>query len=269
MGQAASAAGEAKNADKDLATLVHVLENNRDEFLLRVKSTRGEGIDKTREIQGGRSVMRLSDIRVCTSEGHKGHNGIGPCVADFFKAAQGGDCGKKCAVYGAKHLIACHLDSLFGCSEGSGKEKSGFVVLFLNFSFVRVDYHVYTYALSGSSWGEHVNKSGSCYVADIAILDPSRDVRPGEIDYLLGQALYLPPCYDDDTRVLREREYYAIMKMKINLVTSIVLSRLLSKENITMDEIQCATVKLIETQELINEEFGKLGDVDPVFKYSG
>ena len=264
MGIARSLAkGESNAASEDLDTLMHVLENKKDEFLLRVKSTRGEGIDKTREIQGGRSVMRLSDIRVCTADGYgAGHNKIDGCVADFFKAAQGGDCGKHCAVHGAKHLIKCHLDSLFGCNGGNGMEKSGFVVLFLNFSFVRVDYHVYTYALSGSRWGAHVNKSGSCYVADIAVLDPSRDVRPGEIDYLLGQALYLPPVCKDGNHDARDREYYAIMKMKINLVTSMVLSRLLGKENITMDEIQCATVKLIETQEVINHEFGNLCDFE-------
>jgi hypothetical protein len=266
MGQAASQAAnaEGQKASTDLTTLMHVLENKKDEFLLRVKSTRGAGIDTTREIQGGRSVMRFSDIRVCTSENYGvGQNRIDGCIGDFFKHAQGGDCGKKCAVLGCKHLIKSHLDSIFSCHSGCGMEKSGFVILFLNFAFVRVDYHVYTYALSGSTWGKEVNRSGSCYVADIAVLDPCHDVRPGEIDYLLGQALCLPPCGDDDDdehKNLRQREYYAIMKMKIQLVTSMVLSRLLSKECITMDEIQCATEKLIETQELINKEFGYLKD---------
>lgn len=147
-------------------------------------------------------------------------------------------------------------------------EKEGFVILFLNFSFVRVDYYVYTYALSGvTRWGEK-NKSGTCYVADIAVLDPCSDLRPGEIDYLLGQALYLPSpshCTDEKEREYRQQEFYAIMKLKIQLVQSVVLSRLLSKDNVTMNEIQCATEKLIETQEVINHEFSKLGDVNIAF----
>ena len=158
-------------------------------------------------------------------------------------------------------MLSSGLDALFGVSGGSGMEKQGFVILFLNFSFVRIDYLVYSYSVTGAAWGAKESTSGSCYVADIAVLDSASDLRPSEIDFLIGQALYAPPP-TNGTDSSADREFLLIMKIKIQLVVSAVLSRMLGKANITLEEVQQTTSKLIETQKLINEEFGKLTDFD-------
>merc|ERR1712038_1221391 len=231
------------------------LENKREEFIARVKLTRGEGEGSTKEIQGGRTASRISEIRVQNQAG--GDPRIEDGISSFLTAAQGGDKAKDAAVKGATSLLSAGLDALFGASSGAGMEKTGFVILFINFAFVRVDYYVYSYNASETKWGATANESGTCYVADLAILEPNKDVMPYEMDYLLGQALSLP-----ENAQSGDDEYDAILKMKVQLVQSAILSRLLAKDDLTLKQLRDITAELVDTQKEIQEAFGSLTNFD-------
>eukprot|EP01083_Nonionella_stella_P061138 159395_1 len=136
----------------------------------------------------------MSQIRV--NDGTGVDSQITTAVGDFFEAAQGGDAGKQAAVDGAKNLILAGIDAIFGASKGQGMEKKGFVVLFLNYAFVRVDYLVYSYNASGKSWGEESTTAGACYVCDLAVLDTATDLKPSEMDYLISQSFDITPQKD-------------------------------------------------------------------------
>jgi len=251
---------EAEEAEK-VQSLINILENKRKEFVERVKLTRGQGDGSNKEIQGGRTASRISEIRVADSSGADPQ--IENAIGDFLSAAQGGDQAKNAAVKGATALLSAGLDALFGASSGAGLEKIGFVVLFINFAFVRVDYYVYSYNASGSKWGANANESGSCYVADLAILNPNEDVKAWEIDYLIGQALSVPQEKDADGNPLptdTDIEYQAILKLKVQFVQSAILSRLIEKEDLTLRELKDITSELVETQAAIQDAFGSLSD---------
>ena len=258
MGQAASVAAAARAAADDeldgakleMEMMLRVLENKRNEFLARVQLTRGEGNSKV-EVQGGRSIMRTSEVRVATADGPQVQ--MKEALNTFFQCAQGGDVAKEAAIEGAQKLLGAGIDSLFGVSAGSAMEKDGFVVLFLNYAFVRVDYLVYTYCASGVKWGAESSQSGACYVADLAVLDTA-DLSPSEIDYLLAQSL----------KSVDHNEFVHILQTKIMLCESAVLSRMLSKESITLPEIEEVAKAIVKTQALVVTEFAKLKDFVPV-----
>jgi hypothetical protein len=253
-------AGQVSDEKRKVANLMNILENKRLEFMANVKLTRGEGSENNKEIQGGRSCSRISQLRIMTDKGVA--RDIEGAIEDFITAAQGGDQAKSAAVEGAKGLLSAGLKSIFGCSSGTGMEKTGFVILFLNFSFVRIDYYVYAYNASAESWGHTENECGSCYVADIAILNPNKDVLPHEIDYLLGQALKAPPPQgdDDENYDQKQAEYLAVLQMKMQLVQSAILTRLLSNEDIEMKDLKEITTELLESQKAISEAFNSLAD---------
>lgn len=236
---------------------MNILENKRQQFIARVKLTRGDGEDTKKEIQGGRTACRISEIRVADDSGVD--PAIKNAIGDFIQAAQGGDTAKNAAVDGATALLSSGLDGLFGASSGGGMEKEGFVVIFLNFAFVRIDYLVYSYNVSGSKWGSVANESGSCYVADIAILDPSNntDVRGYEIDYLLAQSLSVSKDSD------RFAEFNAISQMKCQLAQSAILSRLLQNEELTLTDMKDITSELADVNQAIASAFGSLSDYEP------
>lgn len=264
MGSSVSKAKQrAAETDNELKSLMTILENKRDQFLSLVELTRGDGSNATKEVQGGRTVSRVSEIRVSTTDG--ADPGIGDAISDFFQAAQGGDNAKTAAVKGAQGLLESGINALFGAGEGTGMEKRGFVVLFLNYAFVRIDFMVYTYSVKGTEWGAVANRSGSCYVADIAVLDPMKDIKASEIDYLLAQSFAVDTPAGADAPEAGEKgsEWNAIMKMKIQLVQSVILSRMLEKDNIALADIRDYTDELIATQAKIQEAFGSLEDYKP------
>lgn len=227
MGSAASKAAD--DTATDVNQMMNVLESKRNEFLARVKLARGEGAETAKEVQGGRTITRVSDIRVATTSGPS--NQLKEALKTFFEAVQGGDEPKAAAVEGAQQLLSVGLDSIFGAREGQGKEKTGFVVLFVNFAFVRVDFLVYAYTAKGTKWGAEANKSGACYVADLAVLSLN-DLLSSEIDYLLAQSLTVAP---NSSNV--DEEFRAIQKLKIQLVESKVLSHLLEKEDLSLEDL--------------------------------
>lgn len=262
MGQSISKAkAKVDETDKDLQALMAILENKRDQFLTLVELSRGEGSNTTKEVQGGRTVSRVSEIRVAVSDG--ADPGIGDAIAEFFTAAQGGDNAKSAAVKGAEALLSTGINALFGAGSGVGMEKQGFVVLFLNYAFVRIDFKVYTYSVTGTAWGAQANRSGSCYVADIAVLDPMKDIKASEIDFLLAQSFTVVPPEGEEVKPNDNSEWNAIMKMKIQLVQSVILSRMLEKDNLSLADVRDYTEELVSTQKAIQEAFGELADYVP------
>ena len=177
---------EENDANKELNNMLDRLEMKRDEFLARVKLARSDKSNDA-EVTGGRTISRYSDIRVATNAGIDSQ--IMTAISDFFSAAQGGDKGKKAAISGAKNLVMAGINAVFGAGTGQGREKEGFVVLYMNFAFVRIDYMVYAYTSSGKSWGAEASKAGACYVCDLAVVDINAfKIHLKLIDYLLTQA---------------------------------------------------------------------------------
>jgi len=131
----------------------------------------------------------------------------------------------------------------------------------MNYAFVRIDFCVYTYTASGSAWGAVANDSGSCYVADICVLDPFENLRSCEIDYLLGQSLVAPTPAPGDV-VNADGEFNTICKLKIQLAESAILSRLLRQPDITLTKLRDYTTGLVETQKLISNLFAGLSDYE-------
>lgn len=256
--EASMAAGrEQEQAENEVTQMLQILENKRDEFLAIAQLTRGEGTGTSIEVQGGRTITRVSDIRVATSSSIDKE--LKSALNTFFQVVQGGDKAKKAAVEGAQQLLSTGLDAIFGARAGQGKQKTGFVVLFVNFAFVRVDYFVYAYTASGKKWGVEASKAGACYVADLAVL-PLSALSSSEMDYLLAQSLSTLPTesgpYDDesDTAI----EFQAIQKLKIQLVHSKVLSCLIEKDGLTLEELGQYAQSLVDTQSKIREAFHSL-----------
>jgi len=251
MGNNASAEAK-KRKDEELTeiqNLIAILEAKVNEFVARTKLERA-GAESLTEVSGGRTVSRMSQIRV--SDGTGVDSQITNAIGDFFEAAQGGDAGKQAAVDGAKNLISAGIDAIFGASKGQGIEKKGFVVLFLNYAFVRVDYLVYSYNASGKSWGEQSTTAGACYVCDLAVLDSATDLKHSEIDYLISQSLDITPQKDGDS------VFEMIMELKIMLTESAILSRMLNKPDLTFDALGEATDNLTKVNLKIKNVFEAL-----------
>jgi hypothetical protein len=260
MGNSASDAAKDKAGDEatQIQDLISILEAKVNEFVARTRLERA-GEDNLTEVSGGRTVSRMSQIRV--SDGTGVDVQITNAIGDFFEAAQGGDGGKKAAVEGAKNLIIGGLNAIFGSQKGQGVEKTGFVVLFLNFAFVRVDYFAYSYNASGSSWGETSTTAGACYVCDLAVLDPSTDLKNSEIDYLISQSLNVVPTADG------ESVFEQIMELKILLTESAILSRLLDKPDLSFDDLGDATDALAKANDKIKDVFKGLPPFQKVVEH--
>lgn len=254
MGNAVSAAEQAAaEKQKEVEQMITALENKLEAFQFEVDSTRGLNAEDKGEVVGGRTVMRVSDIRVAS--GSDISKNIAGAVTDFFQAASNdvdGDSkgAKRSAVKGAEKLVIGALGALFGTGSGKGTSKKSFVVLFLNNAFIRVDYFVYTYAASGQKWGAEASTSGACYLADLAVLD-LKQLEPAEIDFLLSQALRVGPD-----------EFDKLNRLKFALIQSAILGRALSNADGSIDfnDLGRIAEELAKSNEEIDLAFGALED---------
>jgi len=251
MGNSVTKAKDLAVGEQDKVNgLMSTLANKLETFELEMKATRGlEGITD-KEVGGGRTIMRMSEIRVADDSGPAKQLVAG--ITNFFNAAEShavdGDdtAAKSSAIEGAKNLLIGGLDALFGVSSGQGMEKKSFVVLYLNNAFVRVDYAVYTYSVSALAWGAEANTSGACYVADLSVL-PMHTLLPDEIDFLISQALFVP-----------NGAYNQLMKLKILLTEVSILGRMMVSDTITFDELGDIIKELEGLQDDIEEAFASL-----------
>ncbi len=224
-----------KDKKEELQQLMKVLDSKREQFMAEVTSNRGKAISD-KEVNGGRSVVRQSEIRVSSSDAPSKQ--IKDAIGSFFDAAQGGNKGRSAVVNGATQLVSAGIDAIFGVSAGQGMEKRGFTVLFINFAFVRVDYYVYSYCVTGTKWASTSSVAGSCQVTDLAVLDPAT-LNPMEIDYLIAQNITIE---DDDDN---SGQFEALMQIKVMLATNSVLNRIIKSPDTDFET-------LTKTMEQIN-----------------
>jgi hypothetical protein len=253
MGNSTAKAKEAADDErKRVDALIQTLENKLEAIKLEIRSTRGAAAEgREKEVAGGRSVLRVSEVRVTDSSGVDENLEKG--IENFFDAATNGidgeeDKAKKSAVAGAKNLITAGLGALFGVTSGQGMTRQSFVVLFLNNAFVRVDYYAYSYSVSAEIWGAESNQSGVCYIADLAVLDTG-ELMPNEIDFLLSQALSV-----------NNAEFQQLNKIKVALVQSAILSRALKNKDLDFEELSTIATGLAKSQEAISDAFNSLQD---------
>ncbi len=254
MGNSTAKAREVADETKDeVNTLIEALENKLQAFQLEIKSTRG-GEENNFEVAGGRTVMRISEVRVSTGTGMD--NDIKVALESFFKVAQnavGDDAAatKASAVKGAQNMVTTGLSALFGTAAGQGMTKRSFAVLFLNNAFCRVDIYAYSFNVNASKWGAKDSTAGACYIADLSVLK-TETLEPSEINFFLSQALSV-----------RNGELGSINRLKIALIQSAILSRALKKSDITLEEVNAIAVELAESQKVVSEAFRTLDNYLP------
>lgn len=245
MGQAAS--DLAAETSTEVQELLTVLQNRRNAMLSQDRLARGSAQTlSATEVAGGRTVMRTSSIRV--AKGTSLDDELTGAITDFFNSAQGAISGDKqsakhSAVNGAKRLLMGGLSTLLGVSSGQSQEQQSFVVLFMNNAFVRVDYYAYSFSVSASKFGVEAKQSGACYVADMAVLDP-QTLTPSEIDFLLSQAF---DVHDEDVSY--------VDTIKMNLVESAVLSRMMSDPLISFSDLSKIAKSLASTHASIESAY--------------
>lgn len=256
MGQGQSAAEDLHKKKKDeLAQMMKVLDAKREQFQAEVFLKRGKNIND-KEVSGGRSVVRQSAIRVATQASPSQQ--IKKAIGSFFEAAQGGNKGKKAMVKGATQLVSGAIDAIFGVAKGSGMEKRGFAVLFLNFAFVRTDYFVYSYCAFGEKWGCQNSVSGSVQVTDMAVLDPAT-LHPMEIDYLIAQNITIET---NNEKVMDNPEFEALMQIKVMLATSSVLTRIMQDPETDFQTLKITMDQIRQIMDALAGKIGELPDFD-------
>ena len=231
---------EVKGQEDEITQMMQVLNNKKESMENQLLLTRGQakGLRET-EVCGGRTVMRVSEVYVCSDENIA--EGIKSAIKDFFTSAQGaisGDKGKAqhSAIAGAQELLGAGIEALMGVSKGQSMEKKAFVVLFMNNAFVRCDYHVYTYSVSASKWGKEKHKAGAVYVTDLAVLALA-DLNPSEIDFLVSQALSID-----------SGDFHKLLQLKASLVQVSILSRMMQKPDVTFDDVNKIFGQLAQSQ---------------------
>jgi hypothetical protein len=279
-----SASIEVKKAAEKVNQLLQIMTTKRDYFIAEIESKRGLGNTSLTEVCGGRTVMRQSEVRVSTGSGVDKE--IEDAMSDFMDCAQGGAQVKQKAISGGKKLIKAGLDAVFGASEGQGCTKVGFVCMFMNYAFVRIDYYVHSFTAKGKKWGEANGESGSCFVTDLAVLDPAT-LTSSETDFLLAQALCGPDSRNEAQQLDRIRrgtgaeivgqgvqkrtssgaakDIAIINQMKILLQFSCLMSAKI-KQAATLEEIERISEKLSSTMVKVREAFDQLENYTPLPK---
>jgi len=167
---------------------------------------------------------------------------IKAAISDFFGVVQGGAKGKESALAGAQKLITSAIDGLLGTGSGSSNEISNFVVLFLNYSFVRVDYMAYYYNVEGSGILKSGQEGGFCCIMDVSII-PHDQIKSEEVTFLLSQALHMDPnenSYQKDLQVL--------MDLEIALAEERLITRKINDENATLEDIRRLKAAMVSSK---------------------
>lgn len=251
MGIAQSKAKELHDKKgKELKQLMKVLDSKREQFMAEMILNRGTTISE-KEVNGGRSVLRQSELRVASQDSP--NRQIKAAVGSFFEAAQGGNKGRQAMVTGCTQLVSAGIDAIFGVSKGQGMEKRGFMVLFMNFAFVRVDYFVYSYCVLGKKWGSESSVSGCVQVTDMAVLDPAT-LNAMEIDYLIAQNLTIENEAEGD----RDAQFNVLMQIKVMLATNAVLTRIIKSPDTDFATLHTTMEQIRAIMQALAGELAKL-----------
>lgn len=254
MGAVASAMNAAADAELDDAkkknnAVFKALETKLEVMLLEIAATRGSAeAVKAKEVAGGRTAMRVSEIRSSIVAGVDQQilDGIG----DFLSIATGAD-PANAAVAGVKKTLNAGVNALLGAQNGQSKSKRSFVCLFLGNAFVRIDYYMYSYSVSAKKWGLDKGEGGFIYVADLAVLN-HKDITPEEASYFISQSF--------DTSNADEAKSIAEMMIQIALLQRLQAN--LSKEGAKMADL----LETLKQYNLVEAEINKLSSSLPVYK---
>ena len=246
MGAVASAANAAADAELDDAkkkddAVYKALENKLEVMRLEIEATRGSAeAVKKKEVAGGRTAMRVAEIRSSTESGVDQQ--IMDGIADFLSMATGA-APAQAAVAGVKKTLNAGVNALLGAQRGQSKSKRSFVCLFIGNAFVRIDYYMYSYSVSAKKWGVDKGEGGLCYVADLAVLN-HKDINPEEASYFISQSF--------DTSDPNESKIIAEMMFNIALLQR--LQQTLAQEGANMED-------LVETMKQYNEAEAAIGNI--------
>jgi len=191
MGQSLSEAKMA-TAQKGLSALEEIADQKLESFILRAQAARGsKPTYNDKEIGGGRSFIRVAQKRVATSTTLDADVTAG--VDDFFVSAGLASAGDKSdakitAINGASKLAKAALKSIVGAASGASAETVGFEVLFVKGAFIRVDYFLYHYNVSGQAWFKATQDSLYVTCMDSSVLDATT-LKPAERAFLIARAI--------------------------------------------------------------------------------
>lgn len=240
MGQKLStgpAEEKAEEAQKTIDEVLKAFEDKRDLYLDGMKKERGPNAEnKTTEVAGGRTIMEYSEIFYTESIGPNSQ--ITDAVGDFFNAADASinghnDQAKHNAISGAKSLIMAAIDGIIGNTSIGVREIQTFIVLFLNNSFVRIDYVFYQQNIDVVKYLAAVRSTARLVVAEVAVL-PIDMMIPAEISYLISQAFDLQTYSNPDVGFATLGKYQTNM-VQINVLTR-MLQEFLQTENSSEDD---------------------------------
>lgn len=185
-----------------LYVMMKHLQNKLNDF----EKERDDNVKARPEIGGDRTVQRYTTMRIVHKNGTS--EGIKSAVGDFFNAAQGGEQVKACALEGAQKQIKSAIDGVLGARSGTSNECSEYAIVFMNHSFVRVDYMAYYFNVEGRGILKSGQQGGFCSIMDVSII-PHKHIRNEKIEYLLSQVLHMDERnsnFQDDLDVLMKLE---------------------------------------------------------------
>lgn len=228
---------KAEEAQKTIDEVLKSFQDKRDLYLDDMKEERGPNAEnKTTEVAGGRTVMEYSEIFYTESIGPNSE--ITDAIGDFFNAADAGIDGDKVnaqhdAISGVRGLIMAAIAGILGSTSIGVSEMKTFVVLFLNNSFVRIDYVFFQQNIDVVKYLAAVRSTARLIVAEVAVL-PIDMMKPAEISYLLSQAFDLQIYSNPDAGFANLGKYQTNM-VQVNVLTR-MLQEFLETENSSEDD---------------------------------
>ena len=231
----ASATADKEKIHKELETIIKVMEtklqtaeNNLLQMRLQAQDAAGAQAFSKDIGTGGEVASRVKQMRVVA--GSSISKEITEGMNDFFEAAFGLDNSNNGVVNGAKNLLNGAIAGVLGASNGASEEVTSFVCLFVNFTFVRIDYYCYYYSCKAKSGLAEFAKGGFCSLCEVSVI-PSESLNIEEANYFMAQSMGPSNASKSDEDVER------ITEMKMELIESALISRKLKDENISFDEI--------------------------------
>ena len=231
--------------------LFKALENRVEAMQLQIEKSPGNAdeVSKT-EVSGGRTVMRVTEIRAANST--EVDKEIMDGIGDFLTMATGAK-PANAAVKGTKKLLGSGVNALLGASSGESREKTSFMCLFLGNAFARIDYKMYSYSVTAKQWGTATSEAGFCYVADVAILKEG-DVSPEEASYLISQSFDT----SGDDKEVSAKEADAVGDMMLHIALLQRLQAAVNKPDATMEDLKGTIEQYNTVKKLIQDSMAKL-----------
>mmetsp|Transcript_5650 Transcript_5650/g.8376 ORF Transcript_5650/g.8376 Transcript_5650/m.8376 type:complete len:475 (-) Transcript_5650:259-1683(-) len=201
-------------------------EDKRNLYLDDLSKSRGPNAsNKTIEVSGGRTVMQYSNIFYTEKIG--ANSAITEAVTDFFGAADSSidsdnTTAQHSAISGVKNLVNAAIQGILGDISIGARETESFNVLFMNNSFVRIDYRFFQQNIDVVKYLSEVRSTARLIVCELAVL-PIEEMQPSEITYMLSQTFDMQKFSDPSEGLAM------VGKLQCDLVQLSVLTRMLQQ----------------------------------------